>query len=50
VLINSQPVDKIITKTLVKKLDILPSNVNLSGAEIELVNMVGRENIVWVKK
>ena len=46
VLINSQPVDKIITKTLVEKLDILPSNVNLSGAEIELVNIVGRENIL----
>lgn len=46
VLINSQPVDKTITKTLVKKLDILPSNVNLSGAEIELVNIVGRENIL----
>ena len=39
VLINFQPVGKIIIKTLVKKLDILPSNVNLSGAEIELVNM-----------
>jgi len=46
VLINSQPVDKAITKTLVKKLDILPSNVNLSGAEIELVNTVGREKIL----
>ncbi|MBA7492129.1 Sporulation initiation inhibitor protein Soj [subsurface metagenome] len=45
-LINSQLVDKAITKTLVKKLDILPSNVNLSGAEIELVNMVGREKIL----
>lgn len=46
VLINSQSVDKIIAKTLVEKLDILPSNVNLSGAEIELVNIVGRENIL----
>ena len=46
VLINSQPVDKIITKTLVEKLDILPSNVNLSGVEIELVNIIGRENIL----
>jgi len=46
VLINSQPVDKTITKTLVEKLDIVPSNVNLSGAEIELVNIVGRENML----
>ena len=46
VLINSQPVDKTITKTLVEKLDILPSNVNLSGAEIELVNIAGRENVL----
>jgi chromosome partitioning protein len=46
VLMNSHPVDKTITKTLLGKLDILPSNVNLSGAEIELVNIVGRENIL----
>jgi len=46
VLINSQSVDKTITKTLVEKLDILPSNVKLSGAEIELVNIVGRENML----
>ena len=46
VLINSQPVDKIITKTPIESLDILPSNVNLSGAEIELVNIAGRENVL----
>lgn len=46
VLINSQPIDKTITRTLVDKLDILPSNVNLSGAEIKLVNIIGRENIL----
>ena len=46
VLMNSKSVEEAITKTLVKKLDILPSNVNLSGAEIELVNMVGREKIL----
>lgn len=46
VLMNSKPVDKAISKTLVKKLDILPSDINLSGAEIELVNMAGREKIL----
>lgn len=43
VLINSHPVGKTITGTLLKDLEILPSHINLSGAEIELVNAVGRE-------
>ena len=43
VLINSHPVDKTITQTLLRDLEILPSHIDLSGAEIELVNIVGRE-------
>jgi len=46
VLINSQSVVQTIVETIVEKLDILPSHINLSGAEIELVNMVGRESIL----
>lgn len=36
-------------KVLVRRsatLDILPSNINLSGAEVELVSMVGRESVL----
>jgi len=28
------------------KLDILPANIHLAGAEVELVNMISRENVV----
>ena len=30
----------------VKKLDILPANIDLSGAELELINEIGRERIL----
>ena len=33
-------------KTTIKNLDILPSNVNLAGAEIELIGVEGREYIL----
>jgi len=36
----------VVTKTKVQGLDILPSNINLAGAEIELVGVVGRETIL----
>lgn len=43
VLINSQPADRTIAKILVEGLNIFPSHIDLSGAEIELVNAVGRQ-------
>lgn len=46
VLTNEQPAEQTILPTLVDGLDLLPSHIDLSGAEIELVNMVGRENIL----
>ena len=43
VLINSAPMGEAIKKTDYKNLDICPSSPALSGAEVELVNMMGRE-------
>jgi len=39
-------VNKIIQKTKIKNLDLLPSNIDLSKAEIELMNMMDRERIL----
>lgn len=38
--------DEVISKTGIENLDILPSNIDLCGAEVELVGMVGREIIL----
>jgi chromosome partitioning protein len=46
VLAQSCAADKVITKTSIDNLDIIPSHIDLSGAEIELVNVVGRESIL----
>jgi len=37
-------ISETIVSTMVKKLDVCPANINLAGAEIELVSMVSREN------
>jgi chromosome partitioning protein len=39
-------INKIIQKTKIKNLDLLPSNIDLSKAEIELMNMMDRERIL----
>ena len=46
VLINAQPIDRAVVATHVARLDLLASHINLSGAEIELVNAVGRESVL----
>src|SRR5512140_1624215 len=43
VLIDNSDCTGIVLKTTVPYLDILPSNGDLAGAELELVSMVGRE-------
>ncbi len=43
-LIEEYDAHKIVTKTATENLDLLPSNVNLAGAEIELLDMENREN------
>ena len=43
VLVDDMDINETIVSTMVKKLDICPANINLAGAEIELVSMVSRE-------
>ncbi len=44
VLIDDISMEETIQSTMIKKLDVCPANINLAGAEIELVSMVSREN------
>ena len=43
VLIDDIEIRDTICHTMIKKLDVCPANINLAGAEIELVSMVSRE-------
>jgi len=43
VLVEDVQMKNTLQTTVVKKLDVCPSNINLAGAEIELVSMVSRE-------
>ena len=43
VLVNEVDMKEVIQQTGTKKLDICPSNINLAGAEVQLVSMVSRE-------
>jgi chromosome partitioning protein len=46
VMINDTSVREAIVKTEVEYLDILPSNIDLVGAEIELINVPNRERVL----
>jgi len=43
VLLDDMPMSKAVTKTLVPGMDIIPSGVELSGAELELIDVTRRE-------
>ena len=43
VLINEEDIEKTLQETVQKKLKICPSNMNLAGAEVELVSLMSRE-------
>lgn len=43
VLINGEPAKDVIIKSNYKNVDVLPANMDLAGAELELVDMSGRE-------
>ncbi|MBQ0135494.1 MAG: ParA family protein [Oscillospiraceae bacterium] len=44
VLVNNVPARDVIITTKFEGVDVLPSNMNLAGAELELVDMKGRES------
>lgn len=44
VLVNDVEIENTIKETMIKKLDVCPSNINLAGAEVELVSMMSREH------
>ncbi len=44
VIISGEPAANVIRTTAFRGLDILPANMNLAGAELELVDMQGRES------
>jgi chromosome partitioning protein len=46
VLIGTDDINAIIINTYMPFLDLLPSNINLVGAEIEMVDMENRENLL----
>ena len=43
-IINEENIQDIAVKTSIKNLFVCPSNINLAGAEVELVSMGNREN------
>ena len=43
VLVNETEIEKTIQDTMIKNLKLCPSNINLAGAEVELVSMMSRE-------
>ena len=43
VLIDETEIKEAIIKTQIKNLDVCPSNIDLAGAEVELVSMISRE-------
>jgi chromosome partitioning protein len=46
VLIGEARAEEIVRHTQVAGLDLIPSNIDLAGAEIEMVGVVGRETIL----
>lgn len=43
ILINDTEIEKVVKKTNIKNLFVCPSNINLAGAEVELVSLMSRE-------
>ena len=43
VIINDVEIVNTLQKTMIKNLDVCPSNINLAGAEVELVSLMSRE-------
>lgn len=45
-IINQKPIEEIVLKNVRKNLDVIPSNIDLAGAEVEMVSIVSRETIL----
>jgi len=45
-IINQKPIEETVLKDVRKNLDLIPSNIDLAGAEVELVSIVSRETIL----
>ena len=43
ILVNDTEVEEVCEDTMIKNLKVCPSNINLAGAEVELVSMMSRE-------
>ncbi len=46
VMIDDMPLEEAVVKTQIDNLDILPSNIDLAGAEVELVYIKNREHVL----
>jgi chromosome partitioning protein len=46
VLVNSLPIQQTIVSTMMPHLDLVPSHINLVGAEIEMVDVQHREHLL----
>lgn len=46
VMIDDMPIEEAVVKTCVDGLDLLPSNIDLAGAEVELVYVKNRERVL----
>lgn len=46
VLINDVTVDEATKKTMIESLSLLPAHISLAGAEVELVNIMAREQVM----
>ena len=46
VILKNANINEVIRPTEIAYLDILPSNIRLVGAEVELVNLIGREKVL----
>ncbi len=46
VLIAHRPIERVLLPTQIRNLDLVPSNIQLSGAQIELVNLESRETLL----
>ena len=46
VIVNDEPIKNAILESSAKNVNICPTNINLAGAEIELVNVMSREQVL----